>query len=91
MTALVAFYSLYTARRLDSRPEDDKVANQEEADPGLRLLQPAVVVAAAHGLQRHVDRPGADLRDLADAGRCGLLMLSIIGLVFEYYRRDFAH
>ena len=40
MTALVAFYSLYTARRLDNRPEDNQMADQEEADPDYGFFSP---------------------------------------------------
>ena len=40
MTALIAFYLLYTAKRLDNRPEDDMMANQDEAAPDYGFFSP---------------------------------------------------
>jgi hypothetical protein len=92
MTALVAFYSLYTARRLDNRPEDDQMAEPGRGRPRLRVLQPPLVVAVADGLlSAMMIALGLIFATWLMIAGVVFLVLSTIGLVFEYYRGDFAH
>jgi len=91
MTALVAFYTLYTARRLDNRPEDDKVANQDEADPDYGFFSPQSWWPLPMGFSAMLIALGLIFATWLMLAGVVFLMLSIIGLVFEYYRRDFAH
>jgi len=91
MTALVAFYSLYTARRLDNRPEDDKLANQEEADPDYGFFSPQSWWPLPMGFSAMLIALGLIFATWLMIAGVIFLMGSIIGLVFEYYRRDFAH
>lgn len=91
MTALVAFYTLYTARRLDNRPEDDKVANQDEADPDYGFFSPQSWWPLPLGFSAMVIGLGLIFATWLIIAGVIFLMLSIVGLVFEYYRGDFAH
>jgi len=91
MTALVAFYTLYTARRLDNRPEDDKVANQDEADPDYGFFSPQSWWPLPMGFSAMVIGLGLIFATWLIIAGVIFLMLSIVGLVFEYYRGDFAH
>ena len=87
---LVGFYVLYTGRRVGTRPEDDLTAEIEDAEPEYGFFSPhswwPIAVALAAGLT------GAGLAFaiwLLILG-AALLVLTIIGFVFEYYRGPFA-
>ncbi|HNE89004.1 MAG: cytochrome c oxidase subunit 4 [Candidatus Nanopelagicales bacterium] len=91
MTALVAFYSLYTARRLDNRPEDDQMAEQEEADPDYGFFSPHSWWPLPLGASAMMIALGLIFATWLMIAGVVFLVLSTIGLVFEYYRGDFAH
>ena len=91
MTALVAFYSLYTAKRLDNRPEDDQLAGQDEADPDYGFFSPHSWWPLPLGFSAMLIALGLIFATWLMLVGIIFLMLSTIGLVFEYYRRDFAH
>ena len=87
---LVGFYLLFTARRVGTRPEDDPLAVIEDAEPDYGFFSPhswwPIAVAIATGIT---------LLGLAFAAwllilGVGLLMLAIVGFVFEYYVGEFA-
>ncbi|MCB0901685.1 MAG: cytochrome c oxidase subunit 4, partial [Actinobacteria bacterium] len=90
MTALVAFYSLYTARRLDNRPEDDQMAEQEEADPDYGFFSPHSWWPLPLGASAMMIALGLIFATWLMIAGVVFLVLSTIGLVFEYYRGDFA-
>ena len=91
MTALVAFYSLCTARRLDNRPEDDQMAEQEEADPDYGFFSPHSWWPLPLGASAMMIALGLIFATWLMIAGVVFLVLSTIGLVFEYYRGDFAH
>ena len=87
---LVAFYTLYTAKRVYPRPEDRLDGEIDEADPEYGFFSPhswwpLVVALGAAGIAL----------GLVFAGwfvvlSVAILMLGIIGWLFEYYRGEFA-
>jgi hypothetical protein len=84
MTLIIAFYLLVTIRRLGDQPEDSQLAEQDELDPDYGFFSPhswwPLPVAAAAALT------GAGLvyaRWMIALGAL-ILVLSLIGLVFEY-------
>jgi cytochrome c oxidase subunit IV len=91
MTLLIAFYTLYTAKRLDNRPEDDMQANQEEADPDYGFFSPHSWWPLPMGFSAMMVALGLIFASWLIIAGVVFLMISIIGLVFEYYRGDFAH
>ena len=88
---LIAFYTLYTAKRLDNRPEDDMLANQEEADPDYGFFSPHSWWPLPMGFSAMVIGFGLIFASWLIIAGVVFLMMSTIGLVFEYYRGDFAH
>lgn len=91
MAALIGFYSMYTAQRLTDRPEDDQMANQDEADPDYGFFSPHSWWPLAMGISAFMIAIGLVFAAWLLLAGVMALMLSIIGLVFEYYRGDFAH
>lgn len=91
MTALIAFYTLYTAKRLDNRPEDDMRANQDEAAPDYGFYSPQSWWPLPMGFSAMLVSLGLIFATWLMIAGIIFLMMSIIGLVFEYYRGDFAH
>ncbi len=91
MTALVGFFALYTAKRLDNRPEDDHFANQEEADPDYGFFSPHSWWPLPMGASSMMIALGLIFATWLALAGVIFLMFSIVGLVFEYYRKDFAH
>ena len=91
MPALVAFYWLYTARRLDNRPEDDQMAEQEEADPDYGFFSPHSWWPLPLGASAVMIALGLIFATWLMIAGVVFLVLSTTGLVFEYYRGDFAH
>jgi len=84
MALIIAFYLLYTIKRLGDQPEDSQVAEQDEADPDYGFFSPhswwPLPIAASAALA------GAGLiyaRWMIALGAI-ILVLSMIGLVFEY-------
>ncbi|MGH8939083.1 MAG: cytochrome c oxidase subunit 4, partial [Actinomycetes bacterium] len=88
---LIAFYLLYTARRIAPRPEDDPTANIEEAAGDLGFFSPyswwPLAVAAACA---------AMFLGIVFAWWLFILALpfvavTVMGFVFEYYRGEHEH
>lgn len=88
---LVGYYLLFTARRIDSRPEDRRDAEIAEGAGELGFYSPyswwplSLAFFAAVAFLGVVF--GWWLFILGAVGG----MLSVVGLVFEYYRGDVAH
>lgn len=91
LCALIGFYLLFTARRIDARPEDDSHAEIADAAGELGFYSPyswwPLAVAATGSL---IFLGGVFGWWLIFLG-VPLFTVSVWGLVFEYYRGDHAH
>lgn len=87
---LIGFYVLFTSRRVGVRPEDDPNANIEDADPDYGFFSPHSwwPLAVAFGAALIV--LGLALAIWIVFLGVGVLLGSLIGFVFEYYRGPFA-
>jgi len=88
---LVAFYILYTAKRVYPRPEDRDDAEVDEADPEYGFFSPHSWWPLAVGIGAMITTFGLIFAVWLLVLGVSVLMLSIIGWLFEYYRREFAH
>lgn len=91
MTALIGFFLLYSAKRLNDRPEDNLTANQDEAAPDYGFYSPHSWWPLAMGVSSMAICYGLVFATWLMLAGIVFLMISITGLVFEYYRGDFAH
>ena len=89
--AMVAFYVLYTAKRVYPRPEDRKDAEIEEADPEYGFFSPHSWWPLPVGLGAMFTALGFVFAVWVIVLGVTVLMLGVIGWLFEYYRREFAH
>jgi hypothetical protein len=87
---LIGFYVLFTSRRVGTRPEDDPLGNIEDADPDYGFFSPhswwPIAVAAA----AMVVCLGLVFAVWIVILGITLLILTLIGLIFEYYLGPFA-
>ena len=88
---LVAFYVLFTAKRVYPRPEDRGDADIDEADPEYGFFSPHSWWPLAVGFGTFVVVLGLIFAVWLTVLGVTLLMLSVVGWMFEYYRGDFAH
>jgi len=90
LSFLVGFYVLFTGRRVGTRPEDDPHAVIEDAEPDYGFFSPhswwPIAVAIATGIVIFGLIFAVWLLILGVV----LLILTIIGFVFEYYVGEFA-
>ena len=88
---LVAFYVWYTSKRVYPRPEDRLDANIDEADPEYGFFSPhswwPLVVAFAAS----VVVLGLIFAVWLIVLGVFLLLIGLVGWLFEYYRGEFAH
>ena len=86
---LVGYYLLFTARRIDPRPEDSQDRRDRRRRRRARLLQPAQLVAAGRGgLRGRGPFLGVAIGWWLFIIGAGAGVLAVIGLVFEYYRGE---
>lgn len=88
---LVAFYALYTAKRVYPRPEDRLDANIDEADPEYGFFSPHSWWPLAVGFGAFVVVLGLIFAVWLLVLGIFLLLMSLVGWLFEYYRGAFAH
>lgn len=88
---LVAFYLLYTSKRVFPRPEDRGDANIDEADPEYGFFSPNSWWPLALGFAVFCTALGLVFAVWLVVLGAFLLAISLVGWLFEYYRRDFAH
>lgn len=88
---LVAFYILYTAKRVYPRPEDRDDGEIDEADPEYGFFSPHSWWPLPVGLGAMITALGFVFAVWVIVLGVAVLMLGIIGWLFEYYRREFAH
>lgn len=89
--AMVAFYVLYTAKRVYPRPEDRKDAEIEEADPEYGFFSPHSWWPFVVGLSTMFIAFGLVFAVWLMVFGVMVLMIGLIGWLFEYYRGAFAH
>lgn len=88
---LIAFYVLYTAKRVYPRPEDRLDANVDEADPEYGFFSPHSWWPLALGLSAFVVVLGFIFAVWLLVFGLFFLILALAGWLFEYYRGAFAH
>lgn len=88
---LVAFYSLYTAKRVYPRPEDRLDAEVEEADPEYGFFSPNSWWPLVVGFSTMVIAFGLIFAVWLIVLGVFILFTALIGWMFEYYRGAFAH
>jgi len=90
LAIIVAFYVLYTAKRVFPRPEDRFEAEIDEADPEYGFFSPHSWWPLMVGFGAFVTAIGLIFAVWMIVLGVVVLMLAIIGWMFEYYRGDFA-
>lgn len=88
---LVAFYALYTAKRVYPRPEDRLNGDIEEADPEYGFFSPHSWWPLAIGLSAAIIGVGLIFAVWIIVFGVFMLFMSLFGWMFEYYRGEFAH
>lgn len=91
MTFLVGYYLLFTARRIDERPEDDSEAEISDGAGDLGMFSPHSWMPLAVGVSAAVTTLGTVFGWWLAIIGVIFLVWSIVGFVFEYYRGDHAH
>ena len=88
---LVAFYVLYTSKRVYPRPEDRMNAEVDEADPEYGFFSPHSWWPLAIGASASIIGVGLIFAVWIIVFGVFLLVLSLVGWMFEYYRGESAH
>ena len=88
---LVAFYALYTSKRVYPRPEDRLDAEVEEADPEYGFFSPHSWWPLVLGFSTMVIVFGLIFAVWLIVLGVFILFIALIGWMFEYYRGAFAH
>lgn len=88
---LVAFYSLYTSKRVYPRPEDRNNGEIEEADPEYGFFSPNSWWPLVLGVSVMIVVIGLIFAVWVIVFGVFLLFLALVGWLFEYYRGEFAH
>lgn len=88
--AMVAFYLLFTSRRVFPRPEDRNDADIDEADPEYGFFSPHSWWPFMIGLGAFVIAIGLVFAVWMLVFGVALLVLALVGWLFEYYRGAFA-
>ena len=90
LAALVAFYVLYTSKRVWPRPEDRLDANIDEADPEYGFFSPHSWWPLVIGVAVMFTALGLVFAVWLIALGVFALVFGLIGWMFEYYRGEFA-
>jgi hypothetical protein len=91
LAGLISFYTLITARRVGPRPEDRKDADIEEGAGEVGFFSPHSWWPLYCGLSLAVAVLGIVFGWWLFLIAVGLGTVSVLGLVFEYYRGVHAH
>lgn len=91
MSFLVGYYLLFTARRIDARPEDDPDAQISDGAGDLGMFSPYSWMPLAVGLSAALTTVGIVIGWWLAIIGVTFLVWSIVGFMFEYYRGDHAH
>ena len=87
---LIAFYVLYTSKRVYPRPEDRLDANVDEADPEYGFFSPHSWWPLFVALGAFIIALGLIFAVWVIVFGVAALLLAIVGWLFEYYRGEFA-
>jgi len=87
---LVAFYVLYTAKRVYPRPEDREDAEIDEADPEYGFYSPHSWWPLFLGFATFIVVIGLIFAVWIVVFGVVLLAIALVGWLFQYYRGDFA-
>ena len=87
---LVAFYMLYTAKRVFPRPEDRLDAEVDEADPEYGFFSPHSWWPLLVGISAAIIGVGLIFALWAVVLGFFFLLIALVGWLFEYYRGEFA-
>ena len=87
---LVAFYLLYTSKRVYPRPEDRLDANIDEADPEYGFFSPHSWWPLVVGIACFFILIGLVFAVWLIVFSTFLLLIGLVGWLFEYYRGEFA-
>ena len=87
---LVAFYLLYTSKRVFPRPEDRPDANIDEADPEYGFFSPHSWWPLVVGIACFFILLGLVFAVWLIVFATFLLLIGLVGWLFEYYRGEFA-
>ncbi|MGA0010632.1 MAG: cytochrome c oxidase subunit 4 [Candidatus Nanopelagicales bacterium] len=90
LSFLVAFYVLYTNKRLDGLPEDRANADIDEADPEYGFYSPHSWWPLPVGFAAMLIALGLIFAVWLAVLGVTVLMVAVIGWLFEYYRGAFA-
>lgn len=90
LSFLVAFYVLFTSKRVWPRPEDRWDADIDEADPDYGFFSPHSWWPLPVGFAAFLLALGLIFAVWLVVLGVTVLAIAIIGWVFEYYRGDFA-
>jgi hypothetical protein len=91
MAFLISFYALYTSKRVYPRPEDRLDAEMDEADPEYGFYSPHSWWPLAVALSTVTVVLGLIFAVWLIVLGVAALVLGLVGLLFEYYRGEFAH
>ena len=90
LAILVAFYVLYTSKRLSPMPEDRMNAEIDEADPEYGFYSPHSWWPLPVGFAAMLIALGFIFGAWLVVLGVSVLMIAVIGWLFEYYRGAFA-
>lgn len=90
LALLVAFYVLYTAKRVYPRPEDRLDGEIDEADPEYGFFSPHSWWPLVLGFATFLVVLGLVFAVWVVVLGVAVLLLALVGWLFEYYRGDFA-
>jgi uncharacterized membrane protein HdeD (DUF308 family) len=88
---LIAFYTLYTSKRVYPRPEDRLTAEIDEADPEYGFFSPHSWWPLVVGFSTMLIVFGLIFAVWLIVLGISVLIVGLVGWLFEYYRGEFAH
>jgi hypothetical protein len=91
MAFLISFYALYTSKRVYPRPEDRLDAEIDEADPEYGFYSPHSWWPLAVAVPTVMIVLGLIFAVWLIVLGVAVLVFGLTGLLFEYYRGEFAH
>jgi uncharacterized membrane protein HdeD (DUF308 family) len=91
MAFLISFYALYTSKRVYPRPEDRLDAEIDEADPEYGFYSPHSWWPLAVAISVVIVVMGLIFAVWLIVLGVAALILGMVGMLFEYYRGEFAH